>query len=157
MNILIKNSSLDHEIENEERIYDTSFANVRKVFLIDAYELLKWKDCWDKTKNVSSIQAVRLSKESITEHTNLKIKCALIDTLRQNEWKMKWTRRKMIYLYALMKTNNVSCVRNQFIAKISVKIVDLSINILHIFYVFDFILQLFYSFEQSNIIDFQRR
>ncbi len=155
MNIFIKkNSSLDHKIENEERIYDINFANVRKVFLIDAYEFLKWEDCWNETKNVSSTQAMRLSRKFIIEHTNLKIKCALIDTLRQSEWKMKWTRRKMIYLYVLMKTNNVSRVSNQFIAKIFVKIIDLSINILHILHVFDSSLQLFYSFEQSSIIDF---
>jgi hypothetical protein len=37
VNIFIKkNSSFDHEIENEERIYDTSFANVGKISLIDA-------------------------------------------------------------------------------------------------------------------------
>jgi hypothetical protein len=42
MNIFIKkNSSFDHEIENEKRIYDTSFANVKKIFLIDAYKFLK--------------------------------------------------------------------------------------------------------------------
>jgi hypothetical protein len=56
VNIFIKrNSSLDHEIENEARIYDTSFTNIRKVSLIDAYKLLKWEDCWDETNSNCAI------------------------------------------------------------------------------------------------------
>jgi hypothetical protein len=42
VNIFIKkNSLLDHEIENKVKIYDTSFTNVEKIFLINAYEFLK--------------------------------------------------------------------------------------------------------------------
>ncbi len=87
-------------------------------------------------------------------HIILKWKCARVDTIRKNEKKMKWSRRKIICLYALIKTNNVSRVQNHFIVKIFVKIIDCFINN---FYVFDFILQLFYSFEQSNVIDLQHR
>ncbi len=87
-------------------------------------------------------------------HIVLKWECARVDTMRESERKMKWSRRKIICLYALMKTNNVSRVQNHFIVKISVKIIDYFINSLH---VFDFTLQLFYSFEQSNVIDLQRR
>jgi hypothetical protein len=77
VNIFIKrNSSLDHEIENEARIYDTNFTNVRKVFLIDAYELLKWKDCWDETNlNCAMIEKIycRLIKR-ILKMRKLKLK-----------------------------------------------------------------------------------
>jgi hypothetical protein len=110
-------------------------------------KLLKWDEARIFDINCAIIERVyyRLM------HIVLKWKCVRINTMRENKKKMKWSRRKIICLYALMKTNNVSRVQNHFIVKIFVKIVDCFINNLH---VFDFTLQLFYSFEQSNVIDF---
>ncbi len=109
---------------------------------------------WDKTRIFDTNCAVVEKIYCRLMHIVLKWKCVRINTMRKNERKMKWSRRKIICLYALMKTNNVSRVQNHFIVKIFVKIIDCFINNLH---VFDFTLQFFYSFEQLNVIDFQRR
>jgi hypothetical protein len=109
---------------------------------------------WNETRIFDTSCAVVEKVYCRLMHIVLKWECARVDMMRENEKKMKWSRRKIICLYALMKTNNVSRVQNHFIAKIFVKIIDCFINNFH---VFDFILQLFYSFEQSNVIDFQRR
>jgi hypothetical protein len=155
MNIFIKkNSSFDHEIENEVKMYDTSFAKIKKIYRWSMHTN-SWNEVVEMRRSTYFRHKLCSCRENLLSINAYRLEIRMCSSWYDaRKWKkMKWSRRKL-YVYALMKTNNVSRVQNYFIVKIFVKIIDCFINNLH---VFNFTLQLFYSFEQLNVIDLQRR